>query len=83
MRRRLKWVRVMNNADGGEFKLMQTARGVKITRDLQAGTIVYLGSRGNIKPMPLPFGIVVTKHVAKELNDKMRVKYGANWRNQV
>ncbi len=62
---------------------MQTARGVKIKKDLPPGTMVYLGSRGNIKPMPRVFGIVASKSDSERLNESMRKKYGPNWREQV
>lgn len=76
MRRRLKWIRVAHD----DYRLMQTARGVKIKSDLPPGTMVYIGSRGNIKPMPEVFGIVATMSETIELNERMRKKYGANWR---
>lgn len=84
MRRRLKWVRVYgSNIENGVHHLMQTARGVVIARDLPPGSLVYLNSHGNIKPMPRVFGIVVTKDEQRELNARMRKKYGSNWRNQI
>ncbi len=79
MRRRLKWIRTKYPDD---FKLMQTARGVKIKRDLPPGTLVYVNSRGNIKPMPEVFGMVIDHNLAQALNRKMYDKYGPNWREK-
>jgi len=78
MRRRLKWIQIAHN----DYRLMQTARGVKIKRDLPTGTTVYLGSRGSIKPMPKPFGVVATKEIAAALNKSMYKKYGPSWRER-
>jgi len=81
VRRRLKRIRLNNSATGGEFKLMQTARDVKIKRDLPPGTLVYMNTHGNIKPMPPVFGMVVSPGIAEELNQGMYDKYGPKWRD--